>query len=1477
MTGSQAEGGGARVATRQQQRGLATRATAGVREGATRGSGVGGGDAASPRTPAGAVGGAAAPRTRSRAGSMTKPPLVKTRALASRVTATPPPPPQLLAPATASPGRTRAAQSARATAGQQATPTGDRDKEKHNTRFAQQRRPPSTTPAAAATVAATSAAAVTPSAAAAIAATPSPSQPPPAPVTKASAPVSASTRAAEKANTSYPLPANAPPGYRPASAKPPMTRVPTFPLVEAYVPDSDPQERRHPRQLLPDDLGFPTADMQGKIKRDDLDDKLLMATCAVLHAFENRALCPKEVAEVMLERDWLKNAGTTPFAHVSTCIRSHVARATSATPPYPPLLVPFELVGALTPEEVRAVGLHAEQRPAVKRGTLWYLNPRVLGSGVGADDPFVRCRREVGLAPSDRDGLYVRGLVPLQHALPTLPPALSLSSTLFTNTSDAGGGSPDEGDLDEEGMGRGKRKRRASSAMMAAMGREGTKGAVPSPLGSGSSTPVPIPSVVGATLADDFVPTGPIPTASHHRTQSLGGPSSAPARSGNLKLKFRLSSLEEVDDSDGHTGEAAEWRRKNKKKVRRAGSEGVSRAGSVESNLFDESSDEAVARALGYSSASSSALLAQSLLAASNLDSSTSGSAPLAPHTTVSPDILSLGPATTTSFPFSRPNSSRYNLSASAPNIFSHHFASAPSPPDVVMEDSSSSDNSRPTTSAGPGAAAVDAASPASDSPDDHEEDFHEAMLRGDDFDFEWGSESYSTTGTSSLEASTVAADLLAKAFETAEMEDTPRGKSRDLVVDAPAAEDDTTVDTPATTPRSLPQDLEDEAAKEETKPVVEALPSPISRVGMSITLCGEMLPHEEDVDAATIKVEDYSKSDGTSTNSCLSSSLVTADEGLTVVLLVRDVEVVVTEADLEALGATATPVEPRRGLDPVQIPAPPPSPLSLELTPTLALSNAFAATDYDFVGRDEAEALEHLGSPSYAHAYDVDVLADDEEGDDDEGELDGDDLLHVKLEEEEADMAVSSAPSSRAGSAMPSAFDARLLASVRASSTTSSSSDSDSFDPMNFVSPSTLATGLPVPQPAPSPPETSDWTTSLDMLDDLDLDGAGADLMGPETIGLEELDLAWAGDDEEVLSTGPSCEAASSNAQSGLSLKIPRSGSAAFLTGSTHRFTSPMPSPRRTLSSRLPSFTDMSKDAKSSVPASPTLAHASAPGKVFGAPDFSSTSSVMMEPVIPLEPAVLAIIVQRGIVVFSVDVTDLSSGKSMPLLRRLDTDYVNATVLLQAALSSPLERASALATLLVKTDTFRVPSSVADPGVEGTWIPLAAAADVVATYHKQLGHLSAFFGPDLAAHFPEPVPTMRSSAKNALAQKRHDPNGAVLGSPSFDGAELLRRCGPPSAPRELPSFVHDDIDDEVVATAADSKGEEEHGELVEPAEKYEEPTAAEAEDRASSGSPPPSRPRREARPRRSGVAKSKTLEQSPPRRSSRRQSTAGR
>lgn len=705
-----------------------------------------------------------------------------------------------------------------------------------------------------------------------------------------------------------------PPPYRPASAKPPSSRIPSFPLVDAYVPDANSTDRRHPRTLVPKDLGFPTAAMHGKVRKEDLDDRLLMATCAVLHGFENRALCPKEVAEVMLERDWLKNAfvfffplprstrnfrtkspppthlislhsGTTPFAHVSTCIRSHIARASGATPPYQPLLTPFELVGALTAEEVRAVGLHAEQRPAVKRGTLWYLNPQVFGPGVGADDPFVRCRREVGLQPSDRQGLYIRGLVPLQASMPALPPDLKMSSSIFHSNG------ADDHDGDEEGMGRGKRKRRASSAMMAAMS---TTPATPSPLATnvplGTASPVPIPAT--AVRAAAPVTLAPATGMQHRCTQSMSGSSSAPARSGIPRLKLRLTALEEndssVDDSDGHTGEAAARRKKNKKKVRRAGSEGLSRAGSTEPALSED--DDLLAQSLpshpsAFSSISSSALLAQSLLAASSpsaLPRSQSVTSLTAPLHAVSPDSLSLA-NNGTSFPFSRPSSSHgvaVNLSMSAPNIFSHHFANAPSPPDIMDLDAPS-----PPTSSSHLNFPATAVSPASDSPDD-EDDFHESMLRGDDLlDFEWGSDSYiSTAGTSSIDAPLAAtfASSTPLMLQQAELGPAPMGADQALTPASSVELDESLrqkiednipqLDTPATTPRSpgkedlsageavAGEDASDEVKAEKEKAEMERGPlGIISRVGMRTTLCGEMqsLGSDEDAEHAVIVIDD--------------------------------------------------------------------------------------------------------------------------------------------------------------------------------------------------------------------------------------------------------------------------------------------------------------------------------------------------------------------------------------------------------------------------------------------------------------------------------------------------------------------------------------------------------------------------------------------------------------------------------------------
>ncbi|GAA5896246.1 hypothetical protein JCM8208_001823 [Rhodotorula glutinis] len=1374
----------------------------------------------------------------------------------------------------------------------------------------------------------------------------SPAQPPPPP------PPPQAPTADLPTPRQWPVPANAPPGYRPASARPPLSRVPTFPLVDAYVPEASSSGRRHPRQLIPDDIGFPTPAMDGKIHSDDLDDRLLMATCAVLHGFQNRALCPKEVAEVMLERGWLKNAGTTPFAHVSTCIRTHVQRATTSSPPYTQLLTPFELLGALTPDEVRAVGLHPEQRPAVKRGTLWYLNPQVFGPGIGCDDPFVRCRREAGLAPSEKGGVYVRGLAPLQHAAPPMPPALGLSSTLFSNVLAEEG----EGGSDEAGMGRGRRKRRASSAMMAAMG--GTNSPVaPSPLGSGTTTPLAIPTPrppapATATAVTSFTPIAPAsalpiapaaaaaastPTSTsnghHRRTQSMSGSSSAPTKSSIPRLKLRLTALDEGEgvDSDGHTGEAAEHRRKSKKKVRRAGSEGVSRAGSVESSAVATDDDDFGSRSTAFSSISASALLAQSLLAASTSGTLPPSALSLAPVDAVSPDSLSLANSGT-SFPFVHHHRGRASaplLSVSAPNIFSHHFANAPSPPDVIMDDvsspSASGGDSRPTTSAGgilSSSALIGAGlSPPADSPSPgaDEDDFHEAMLRGDDFEFEWGSESYTTAGTSSLETSVaVAAADLARAFsQQAKQHDHDKaaspsaGAATDHHSDKDKDDAVTVgVDTPATTPRSPGKELEgagagdDERGEADRTPqaqasskrgddAIELVHGPlgtISRVGMSTTLCGEMAPaSDEDGEDGDVVIVSAPASRAPASDPATSADAL--------INLAHNDEPTVTEP-------LALPALPHAA-------APPPSPLPLDMSPVLALTNAYAGTDYNFVGHDEGDSR----SPFFRSAstfVDHDDLADDEDDEDD-------DIVTVKVEEDDDDevvMAVSSEPSSRSSSAVP-AFDARLLANVRAASAASSSSDSDGFDPMTFVSAPMLATGLPVPQPAPSPPETSDWSLGLDMMDDVDVEHGAVDFTAPETIGLEELDLAWAGDDDDSVSPAPA-PAVKQSARP-LNLTIPRSSSGAFLTGSTyeqsHRFTSPMPSPRRTSSSRVPLVSDLAK--KPRAPVTPALSRTSSgatifasPAKAFSSSSSPSSSSVVMEPVIPLEPHTVATIVQRGIVVFSTVATDLTTARTTSLLRRVDTDYVNATVLLQAAVSSPLERASTLASLLVKADTVRVPHA-SEPGVEGTWVPLEVARAVVDMFPGQLGHLVSFLSDDLGAHFPEPIPTMRGGLKAALEQKAtaagDDLSAAVVGSPSFDGAELVPRCGPPSnasrshshasstaASRGSPSASTTPLSKRPVVTSAVVPAPNSDDDLAEdgPDEDDDDddepaattPVSTRAATRRSTTAAAPARPstRRASiaaatKQQQQPASPAAELQQSPPRRSSRRQSTVAK
>lgn len=358
-----------------------------------------------------------------------------------------------------------------------------------------------------------------------------------------------------------------------------------------------------------------------------------------------------------------------------------------------------------------------------------------------------------------------------------------------------------------------------------------------------------------------MTPTNP-PTA---RRNAAFGPSSAPVRSSLPKLKLRLTSLEEVEsdvvDSDGHTGEAAVRRRKSKKKTKRAGSEGVSRAGSVEPMAMStELPGTPRSRSSTFSATSSSALLAQSLLAASSSSSTptVSSTAPVTTNPVVSPDVLSLTNATINQAlhrPTSLPATPALHLSMSAPNIFQNHFSSAPSPPDLMDQDSSS-DTAKNSSMANP----LDsvASPPRSDSAD--EEDFHEAMLRGDDFDFEWGADSY-TTGSSSVVSVNNGELPFQHSPQPPELSlPLLPSKQRNKLPtqgDEPITLDDTTIDTPATTPRNPDEmDQEDKEEKdagvkkeEEDEKIEEGPLGKISRVGMQATLCGAMQAREQEED----------------------------------------------------------------------------------------------------------------------------------------------------------------------------------------------------------------------------------------------------------------------------------------------------------------------------------------------------------------------------------------------------------------------------------------------------------------------------------------------------------------------------------------------------------------------------------------------------------------------------------------------------
>lgn len=164
------------------------------------------------------------------------------------------------------------------------------------------------------------------------------------------------------------------------------------------------------------------------------------------------------------------------------------------------------------------------------------------------------------------------------------------------------------------------------------------------------------------------------------------------------------------------------------------------------------------------------------------------------------------------------------------------------------------------------------------------------------------------------------------------------------------------------------------------------------------------------------------------------------------------------------------------------------------------------------------------------------------------------------------------------------------------------------------------------------------------------------------------------------------------------------------------------------------------------------------------------------------LTPTVTATVVQRSIAVYTTSVVDSQNNTTYPLLRRIDTDYINGTLLLQGTFLDTSERESVLADI---ADAFKVSSGGC--GFEGTWIPLPAARVVVAQ-NPTLAHLVPFFDDELGARFPEPIPSMRVQLRAACVT----PVSLILGYPPLGDSHIVGdrfspRVSSPAAPSSTP------------------------------------------------------------------------------------------
>lgn len=315
-------------------------------------------------------------------------------------------------------------------------------------------------------------------------------------------------------------------------------------------------------------------------------------------------------------------------------------------------------------------------------------------------------------------------------------------------------------------------------------------------------------------------------------------------------------------------------------------------------------------------------------------------------------------------------------------------------------------------------------------------------------------------------------------------------------------------------------------------------------------------------------------------------------------------------------------------------------------------------------------------------------------------------------------------------------------------------SSDSE-FDASSIVRTADFVSGRPIPQVAPSPPEISDWTTPIDVDEfDLGLGHESNDLLDPESVGLDELDLAWGEADEAGDEDMMSVDAGSRR----------DSDRPTFLTTSTLS-TPNASSPRRdTNSTRLQALAAQSTLSKDTTAHTSIMKPLTKKASKAALTSSKKKTVPLVHPTKPFAIKIIGTIVQDKVPIYSTPIVDVETKEQVSLLRRIDSDHVNASVLLRGTKTSKDTRRRILRDV---NGAVRVKSG--GSSIEGIWVPLPVARKI-ADDHKSLKHLGVFLEDGLGDSFPEPIPTMRGDLRKAMAQAA--PSRASIGCPAFLDSE---------------------------------------------------------------------------------------------------------